>query len=115
MTMTLADRCDNQAIGGLRHIKWDVRGEFHGTHVDFFTTQKHCFSQRAVGLVRERRGTGAMGGKEGLLLLHGIWCGSGRIKSPLHIRELGRSTGPTTQNVTSACTGLVLHDYWIYI
>jgi hypothetical protein len=65
MTMTLADRCDNQAIGGLRHIKWDVRGEFHGTHVDFFTTQKHCFSQRAVGLVRGRRGTGAMGGRKG--------------------------------------------------
>lgn len=24
-----------------------------------------------------------------------------------------KSTSPTTQNVTSACTGLVLHDYWI--
>jgi hypothetical protein len=26
MTMTLAGRCDNQAIGGVRHIRWETRG-----------------------------------------------------------------------------------------
>jgi len=26
MTMTLAGRCDYQAIGGVRHIKWETRG-----------------------------------------------------------------------------------------
>lgn len=82
MTMTLADRCDNQAIGGLRHIKWDVRGEFHGTHVDFFTTQKHCFSQRAVGLVRERRGTGAMGGRKGFYYSTGFGVEVEELRAP---------------------------------
>jgi hypothetical protein len=90
--MTLAGRCDNQAIGGFRHIKWGGGGKYHGTHVarpDFFTTRNHHFCKGTVGLVMGRREAGAMGGGEdGLLLLHGIWCGCG-IKSPLHIQELG--------------------------
>jgi hypothetical protein len=65
MTMTLAGRCDNQAIGGFRHIKWGMRGSFHGTHVAL-----SCFSQlNTTGFAKERssgqwgrRETGAMGG-----------------------------------------------------
>jgi hypothetical protein len=49
MTMTLADRCDNQAIGGLRHIKWDVRGEFMALTLTFSQLKNTAFpTERSV-------------------------------------------------------------------
>jgi hypothetical protein len=113
MTTTLAGHCDNQAIGGFRHIKWENEGNYHGTHVALsclFTTQQHGFCKRRVGLVMGKRKNGRNGGRKAFYYCtgYGAWK-----QEPLHILELGTvQVSPPLQwpfrRPVPAFTGLVL-------
>jgi hypothetical protein len=108
-TCTLAGRCDNQAIGGIRDIKWE-RGEasWHSRCSVFLIHNSTILLLQRNG----RAGNGGEGkqaqwggGGESFLLLYRIWCVE--LRAPPH---LGARHGPsaTPPMFPSACTGLVL-------